>query len=197
MTTYPPIFLLRHGQTEWNLALRLQGSLDSPLTALGEAQAAGQGRLLSQILVHASPDVVVSPLGRTRQTAKIALRGHDLAQPVRFDARIAEINAGEWEGIAREEIARRWPDAAAATCDFDYYTHAAGGEGYDGLHDRCQAFLAELTRPTIVITHGICSVMLRGLLCDLTYEQMCQLPLTQGCIFEVRDGKEVLLQEAK
>lgn len=194
---FPPIFILRHGQTEWNLEQRLQGSLDSPLTALGVEQATMQQRLLSDVFAREKPQVVVSPLGRTRQTAETALKGHTLQFPPKFDARIAEISAGLWEGLERREIKQRWPDSQRATCDFEYYTGAAGGEGEQKLRERCSSFLSELSTPTVLITHGICSVMLRGILCGLDHEAMCALPLTQGCIFEIRDGREEILQEAK
>ncbi|WP_179946746.1 histidine phosphatase family protein [Falsihalocynthiibacter arcticus] len=193
----PPIFILRHGQTEWNLGHRLQGSLDSPLTARGKEQAVVQQRLLAEVFARETAQVVVSPLGRTRQTAEIALRGHKLVSPPRFDPRIAEISAGLWEGLERSEIKRLWPSSCQASCDFEYYTGAINGEGVDKLRKRCTTFLNELTTTTVLITHGICSVMLRGILCGLEHQAMCKLPLTQGCIFEVRDGVEVILQEAK
>lgn len=197
MTQFPPVFLLRHGQTEWNLAHRLQGSQDSPLTDLGQTQAAAQRRILESVLTEYSCEAIVSPLGRTRQTAEIALSGLKIEAPVRFDARIAEIKAGEWEGLERTEIALRWPKAAQASCDFEYYTQAVGGEGAAGLRARCTEFLRELRQPTIIVTHGICSVMLRGLLCHLNHEEMCSLPLTQGCVFEIQAGREEILQDTK
>lgn len=197
MTEYPPLFILRHGQTEWNLAHRIQGALDSPLTQLGEAQAQTQTRLLTQILDQYACEAVVSPLGRTRQTAEIALAGHKLTAPIRFDARIAEITAGEWQGLERSEIARKWPQEAQASNDFEYYTQSVGGEGATALRARCEVFLSEITKPTILVTHGICSVMLRGLACGLDHKGMCQLPLTQGCIFVIEDGREEILQETK
>ncbi|MBT6023839.1 MAG: histidine phosphatase family protein, partial [Gammaproteobacteria bacterium] len=43
------VYVLRHGQTEWNLAGRMQGRMDSPLTALGEAQADAHGALLKSL----------------------------------------------------------------------------------------------------------------------------------------------------
>ncbi|WP_380058582.1 histidine phosphatase family protein [Falsihalocynthiibacter sp. SS001] len=197
MKNTPPVYILRHGQTEWNLAQRLQGSLDSPLTELGRAQAAVQGRLLRDVFAREQAEVVVSPLGRTRETAAIAMKGHALKAAPRFDERIAEINAGDWEGLERTEIARRWPLSREASCDFEYYIGAPNGEGVEALRSRCHDFLNELTVPTILVTHGICSVMLRGLLCGLDHETMCALPLTQGCIFEIRGGEEQILQEAK
>ncbi|MGB3244419.1 MAG: histidine phosphatase family protein, partial [Sulfitobacter sp.] len=50
MKSYPTIWFLRHGQTEWNRAYRLQGQLDSPLTTQGQAEAARQAVLMPPIL---------------------------------------------------------------------------------------------------------------------------------------------------
>jgi broad specificity phosphatase PhoE len=66
----PEVYLVRHGQTEWNAVGRFQGKLDSPLTSQGRAEAAICGRLLAP--VSGSLDaVVVSPLGRAQQTSEI------------------------------------------------------------------------------------------------------------------------------
>ncbi|MEP5153979.1 phosphoglycerate mutase family protein, partial [Planktotalea sp.] len=46
---YPDVYILRHGQTEWNVNARLQGRFDSDLTETGRAQAAQQGALLRQL----------------------------------------------------------------------------------------------------------------------------------------------------
>lgn len=60
------IFLLRHGETEWNAAGRFQGQRDSPLTACGREQAAQLGRILAKALAgRLLVPLDVSPLGRT------------------------------------------------------------------------------------------------------------------------------------
>ena len=66
----PPLFLLRHGQTVWNREGRMQGRLDSPLTPLGQVQAARQGAILRANGV-AFP-ARTSPRGRARTTAALA-----------------------------------------------------------------------------------------------------------------------------
>ena len=65
----PQIFLLRHGQTQWNAEGRFQGQMNSDLTQLGQDHAATQGRLLSTVFKD-FPDIDVygSPLGRVQQT---------------------------------------------------------------------------------------------------------------------------------
>ena len=107
--TFPDIYVLWHGQTEWNLAGRHQGQLDSPLTALGRQQAARQGVILRDVLRHHKNVAgYVSPLGRARETAEIALTGLDIQ--TRVDARLSEIAFGDWEGLTLADIEKGWPD---------------------------------------------------------------------------------------
>src|SRR3546814_12032313 len=65
------IYLLRHGETTWNRAGRLQGQLDAPLTRLGLVQIDAVGRALAGLLNGSRFRLVASPLGRPRQSAAI------------------------------------------------------------------------------------------------------------------------------
>ena len=65
----PTIYLVRHGETEWNRARRYQGWSDSPLTVRGLAQAEAIGKKLCGISEAASAEIVSSPIGRARHTA--------------------------------------------------------------------------------------------------------------------------------
>jgi len=65
------IFLVRHGETEWNRMRRYQGWLDSALTEAGIGQAQAIGRLLRGVADAATAEIVASPIGRARRTAKL------------------------------------------------------------------------------------------------------------------------------
>ena len=72
MTRYPDLFVLRHGETEWNREGIFQGVHDSPLTATGREQAAHQGKILDRVISDWSAvDIYSSPQGRAKMTAKI------------------------------------------------------------------------------------------------------------------------------
>ena len=92
--TYPELFVIRHGQTEWNVARRHQGRLDSPLTEKGVQQARDMGQMLKRTLASRA-DVVAysSPQGRALRTAKLALE--PLGWSVAEDERVREISFGE------------------------------------------------------------------------------------------------------
>ena len=193
MPDYPPIYILRHGQTEWNLQRRCQGQMSSDLTELGRAQAADQGVLLQSVFeAHPAAQVVCSPQDRARETANIALTGY--AVSVRYDPRVAEVAAGVWTGLPHVEIATKWPDLFNDDISiFEASLNAVDGEGYVRLKTRCLDFLTSVSGPTVVFTHGITSMVLRGLVCGLGYDAIKQLAFTQGCIFALKEGKETII----
>ena len=98
------IFLLRHGETEWNAAGRFQGQWDSTLTARGHEQAAQLGRILVRALAgRLSVPLHVSPLGRTRDTAAIVRRSVPGLAPDIIEPRLQEVSTGAWDGLTRAD----------------------------------------------------------------------------------------------
>ncbi len=179
--SYPDLWILRHGETEWNAAGRMQGHMDSPLTERGRAQAARQRALLADLDFDAV-DVWMSPLGRAVQTAAIALGGR--ARVLRSDDRLMEIGVGAWQGQARSEL--------TLSQDQDglfYYDSAPGGEGFPALQARCKAFLDGLERPAVLVTHGITSRMLRLVAMGEGIDKLSDLPGGQGVVHVVRAGR--------
>ena len=153
--TYPEIYVLRHGQTEWNRDGRFQGRMNSPLTDLGQTQAAAQGEILrAQDVVGRGLPVFSSPQGRAQQTADIVCGvlgcGHTP------DARLCEIAFGEWESLTYDEIAKGWPEHTnnADTDIFDGHFNAPGGEAYEVVRARVEAFLDGLTGPSVLSPTG-------------------------------------------
>lgn len=190
MTQYPTLWLLRHGQTHWNAERRIQGQMESPLTPLGVAQAQQQARLLPEILAQ-GPACFVSPLGRAQQTAKIALGGTACTT----DFRLAEIHAGEWQGLTRDDVQLKWPDLYDANPSvLDLFAAAPNGEGFTTFQARAADFLSGLTRPSVVVAHGLLGQVLRGLICGLDRAQMGALSNEQGCIYLLENGQERVLR---
>jgi len=100
------IYLVRHGETDWNRARRIQGATDIPLNDTGREQAATTGRLLAR---REWDLVVTSPLSRARETAQIIARETGMPEPILLPE-IVERQYGEAEGLDYEEIAERFPD---------------------------------------------------------------------------------------
>ncbi len=181
MPQFPDLFILRHGQTEWNVAGRYQGQRDSPLTALGVAQAKTQGEILRGVLEGRILPAYASPLGRAARTAELALA--PLGQQARLDSRLKELNFGSREGKTRAEVAQ-----TGISSRFAHYFSDPEGESFQDIESRCRAFLDDLESESIVITHGITSRILRGIWLGLSGEDMLDLPVDQGCIYHLRLG---------
>lgn len=191
MQDAPRLLLVRHGETEWNRAGRIQGSKDSALTSLGREHAERQGRVFERLRRDAADmPLYVSPLDRARLTAKIALPGHaQISEP-----RLTEIACGAWEGLSPEERAAGWPDILAeCQSDLDLYDKAPGGEGLDGVEARVASFLNDLTGPSIIVAHKVVLIVLRGILRDLGRDALHNLHAPQGVVIEIANGQETHL----
>jgi broad specificity phosphatase PhoE len=191
-----PLYLLRHGETAWNLERRMQGSRDSALTARGRAQAAAMGRALATELAREpGPTVFLrSPLGRTCETALIigSALGLDPSE-WRDDPRLAELRYGDWEGSTWAEIEVDHPDALASWRADPEGFCPPGGETHLELRRRSAEALADIiasgTR-TVVVSHGVSGAVMRGLLHGLDARAMFVLEKPQDAFFRLHDGRE-------
>jgi probable phosphoglycerate mutase len=185
----PPLYILRHGETEWNRDGRLQGHLDSPLTATGRQQAAQQAQLLNGIRPRPTR-AFVSDSGRALHTARIALDG--LRIPVTRDARLREVGLGAWQGLTPAEIAAGWADRVAGRDPFEWKFDAPGGESLAEVTLRVSQVLAEIARlegPTVVVTHGVTSRVLRCLALGRSPDTLGTLPGGQGVVHAIENGR--------
>lgn len=179
----PPLLILRHGETEWNATGRLQGRFDSALTQTGHAQAMQQRDILASCDLTGFRSIS-SPQGRAYQTAQIALNG--LIPQIETDLRLREIGLGDWAGHRRDALM----EEHGAEDGFDLYQMAPGGEGFTMLHDRCADFLNDLGGPTVIVTHGITSRMLRVVALGKSLQSVRTIGGGQGVVFQIVDGQQ-------
>lgn len=159
------VYLVRHGQTDWNVQGRLQGSTDIPLNQVGREQALATASALSQVL-PASTTVVSSPLLRALHTADALARA--LGVDVAVDDRVRERSSGHWEGFTRQERDAKWPQEArdwGATG----YADVPGYEHDDLVRERMVTAIEEwaerIPGPLVVVSHSSAArVGLQGLL---------------------------------
>ena len=183
------IFLVRHGETEWNRARRYQGWSDSPLTQRGIAQAEAIGRRLAALPEAANAPIVASPIGRARRTAEIIAKCLDRTDPPLFDDRLREISLGSWDGLDRREIMARAPALFEGEGYWEWYFQTPDGETYDGFSGRIAEWLAEpRDGPLIVVAHGIVTRVLRGLYAGLPRSDALRLAVPQDRIFLLANG---------
>ncbi|MFI0397117.1 histidine phosphatase family protein [Paracoccus jiaweipingae] len=187
MTPFPPapvpeLWLMRHGETHWNRLGRLQGALDSPLTRRGREQAAAQARLLAPVLARPGLRRLSSPQGRACQTARIVFgaAGFDT------DARLSEIGMGDFTGAFLDDLRRADP-ALFGAGGLGWYDRVPGGEHLTPLATRLRGFLAGLTGPAVIVTHGVTLQVLRLLALGQDLSQLDALAQEQGAVYHIRD----------
>lgn len=139
------LYLVRHGETDWNLARRIQGSTDIPLNDTGRRQAAETGRLLGRRPWDA---VITSPLSRAFETGSIIARELGLPAPS-TDADLVERQYGEAEGLNYREMAERFPGD----------TPVPGRESREEVAARVLPALVAIAQAhedeaVVVVTHG-------------------------------------------
>jgi glucosyl-3-phosphoglycerate phosphatase len=132
------LILLRHGQTDYNVAGRMQGHLDSVLTPVGHEQAAEAAPVIAALC----PDrVISSDLRRAVDTAEVV--GAACGLPVKFDARLRETHLGRWQGHTVAEIDHDYP-GAIATWRSDPTWAPPGGESRVAVVERSRPVVDEL-----------------------------------------------------
>ncbi|MFG1299042.1 histidine phosphatase family protein [Xanthobacter sp. V3C-3] len=191
MTTTRRYFLVRHGETDWNVVGRLQGRRDVPLNALGRIQAGRVGRVLHQLA--GDPRVltyVASPLSRAVETMRILRTSLDLpAAEFSTDIRLAEISFGQWEGQTWPELRRRDHEGVRRR-DLDPWNFAPpGGESYRHLCDRVNAACAGLDQDSVIVTHGGVIRALLHLNAGMPEGEAAILPVRQGAVYVVSGGR--------
>ena len=134
------LYIVRHGETEWNKARRIQGQVDIPLNEFGRRLARKTAKGLSDITFDLCYS---SPLSRARETAALLLEGRDT--PVIEDARISEMAFGEYEGRCCSRSGWNLPEEFRRFFDGpDKYQAPAGGENFAQVKERTGEFLKEL-----------------------------------------------------
>ncbi len=187
----PELWVLRHGETEWNRAGRLQGQLDSPLTQTGMAQARAQGHILMRFGLPPGTSLVTSPAGRARRTTEIV--NEILGLEVQIDTALVEINMGIWQGETVTSLSNAQPGLPIENDPHLWKFEAPEGETLQDMTARVRKALNRLQGPTVIVTHGVTSRLLRCIALGLNPEALSSLPGGQGIVHHVKDVKASVL----
>lgn len=145
------IYLVRHGETEWNQDKRIQGQIDIPLNERGRKQAkAVAGRLASIPL-----DLIyTSDLGRAAETTRIIAAAQPREVRISPTPGLRECHYGLWEGLTRAEVARRYPDDWTEWLRGERIGSPTGGEDFISLAGRVGRLFDTAAREgeTVLIT---------------------------------------------
>ncbi len=163
------IWLVRHGETDWNASRRLQGSTDIELNSVGHAQADAVARRLGVIGFDA---IYASPLARTIQTATplVAQRGVSL----QLIPDLAERHFGVFQGLTPEEVLQQYPEDHLRWQARDPDFCPQGGESLRDFSQRVRAALQTLVSQHLGQTVAVFS---HGGVLDIIYRFAKQLDL--------------------
>jgi broad specificity phosphatase PhoE len=190
----PVLYFVRHGETDFNVAQRLQGQYQTSLNAHGRQQAAFSGDLLQTLLARdrlAAGDLayVSSPLNRARESMEIvrATLGLDRGG-YDTDDRLMEISYGSWEGLTLPEVERREPGVLARR-DRDKWDFAPpAGESYRDVAKRVAEWYASVTRDTVVVAHGGVARVLMANFHVLSDQSATHAEVAQGVVYVFSAG---------
>lgn len=186
-----PIYLVRHGETDWNLEGRLQGGRDIPLNDLGRVQAKeAAGRLRNLMLPLDEFDFIASPLSRARETMEI-LRNTLGMNPVCYeiDERLREITFGSWEGLTWREVVKSDPDRAQARKRDKWGYVPPEGESYRMLCERIRPAIGALRGESVIVSHGGVARAVLALTGAADRHEATTMDIWQGRILRVSAGK--------
>ena len=185
----PTIYYIRHGETSWNAAGRLQGVQDVPLNDLGRKQAAHAGEILADLFERHGHDgtklpFVSSPLGRARTTMEL-VRGvlHLPAQDYAIDDRLREIGYGKWEGSTLAEMQVADPELFARRQTEKWTMAPPGGESYVAVQQRMTEWYGGQTHDIVTVAHGGTARALMVALGFETPQSAADLTIEQGAVY--------------
>lgn len=193
------LYLVRHGQSEWNRIGRIQGRSESPLTELGREQAAALGRMLRAVLPDPGIDIVASPLARAFETATI-IAGElgRTAGDVRTDERINDFDVGVLAGYSGwDTVAADYPELARLRLEDPIHFQPPGGESGADVLARALAFLAAREaagRDTLVVCHGVINKFIRGAAHGITGGDIIALGEDQEVVYRLDGTTETELR---
>jgi probable phosphoglycerate mutase len=191
----PTIYYLRHGETEWNVLGRLQGTRDVPLNARGRGQAVQAAGILADLFRREGRDraalpYVSSPLGRARATMELVRGRLELeVADYALDDRLREIGYGSWEGLTLAESEAADPEIYASRLADKWTVAPSGGETYAAVQMRMRDWYEQLRADTVAVAHGGTARALMVALGIETPAGAAELYIEQGAVYVFRGDR--------
>jgi probable phosphoglycerate mutase len=167
------LFLIRHGQTDWNIRGKIQGSCDIELNDAGIKQAEELGEYLSNKEFKFTK-IFTSPLKRAMKTAEIlSKRTNTLYEAING---LEEINLGEWEGLTWAEVQEKYPTEYKEWYQNRRYTRPPQGESYQDMLQRVLSSVHKIKTENmdevVIVTHSAVIMCLQCHLYNTPLEEM-------------------------
>ena len=194
------LHFIRHGETNWNAIRRVQGQMESQLTALGKRQAE---ELADQLQTYSINQVYCSSSVRTRETADILFRASQL--PIKYQDNLREIHLGPWEGNLYDDLAQQNPEQFHNFWNEPHQFSLAGAESFWQLQQRGVDAVREIVeQPTgndiAIVSHG---ALIKSILCHFENRPLSMLwepPKMHNCAHSImefdNEGRGQIVQYA-
>ena len=186
------IYLVLHGQTDFNVAGRHHGWIDSPLTQLGRAQARNAGRALAKLVSSESVVMFVSPLGRAIETAAIISQESGILSPATVDCDLREIGMGSAEGLTEPEMTRLWPERQSTLSGKHVSLQAPDGETLMEVGKRLSRALGRINAASagakVIVSHGVAGRVLQAIYLGHSPEDAADFAAPHDAILQLNAG---------
>lgn len=189
-----PLYLIRHGQTDWNAEGRFQGQRDIPLNDVGRGQARRNGALLQSLIGDRATDFafVSSPMTRTRQTMELVRTAMHL-DPAAYTTNdaLVELSFGDWEGHTLAELKALFPEAMhrREADKWNFVPPGEKAESYEILSWRVSGWLRYVNVPTVCVTHGGVMRSIIKLCAASGAVEASETDIRQDSILTFKDGR--------
>ena len=185
----PPIYFVRHGETDWNRERRIQGQIDIPLNDFGHRQSAAMARGLKEFLGGDKIGrFIVSPMTRARQTMSYVAREFGIAETLAdIEVVVTELAFGIWEGKTFAELKSH--PSYPQTPEARFLWRPPEGESYADGHERLKQWIGRIDGPTVIVAHGAIGRCLIGLVSDLAPAELVAARTPQGCFCRLENGQ--------
>ena len=194
------LYIVRHGETEWNVIKRFQGQLNTPLTEKGMEKLRETGKKLENVLFD---EVYTSELGRTVASAEIILnenRGYkNKKRELQKLAELNEVYFGVWQGLTYEEVFLKYPEEAN-NYFYNVKNYKAENVEAENLKDALERFLKGINKildshesgNILVVTHGTVFEMFMNYVANNSIYDIDERTLMGNGdykVFSYKDGK--------
>lgn len=180
------LYFIRHGQTDWNLLKKIQGSYDSELNMTGIAQAEELSKRISELNYKFSK-IYSSKQKRALKTAQI-LSETIKVEYIPIDG-LEEVKLGEWEGLTWDEVKERFPCEYQEWYSYRRYTRPPKGESYQDMLVRVLEVIHRIINEehdnVAIVTHSAVIMCLQCYLTDTPYEELMKFNINNSSIIEL------------
>ena len=180
------LIFIRHGQTDWNVQGKIQGSYDSELNATGIEQAMSLSEKLFNLNYKFSK-IYSSPQKRALKTAEILSKSSNVDYISVKD--LQEMNMGKWEGLSWREVEENYPDEYKEWYLNRRYTKTPDGESYQDMLERVlkaiHKIINENNEDVVIVSHSAVIMCLQCYVTNTPFNDMLKFKTKNANITEI------------